>query len=49
MLSAAGLHISYYEGTLELMTISPLHERIKTIIARLVELFTLERDIQLEG
>lgn len=43
------LRLTYLEGTLEIMTTSPEHERIKTLIARLLELWALERDVRLEG
>lgn len=43
------LRLTYLEGTLEIMTTSPEHERIKKLIARLLELWALERDVRLEG
>jgi Uma2 family endonuclease len=43
------LRLTYLEGTLEVMTTSPEHERIKKLIARLLELWALERDVKLEG
>lgn len=49
LLDSPGLRMSYIEGTLELMTPSPLHELRKTTIARLVEVFALERDVPLVG
>ena len=49
LLDSPGLRMTYIEGTLELMTPSPLHERLKTTIARLVETFALERDVPLYG
>ena len=40
----------YLEGTLEIiMTNSPEHERLKTIIARLIETYAVERLINLNG
>ena len=43
------LRMTYLEGTLELMTTSREHERLKTIIARLVEAFAEEYDLDLNG
>jgi Uma2 family endonuclease len=43
------LRLTYLKGTLEIMTTSPEHERIKKLIARLIELWALENDIRLEG
>ena len=43
------LRMTYLEGTLELMTTSPEHERLKTIIARLIEAFAEEMDLDLNG
>ena len=45
----AGLKLTYLEGTLELMSPSLLHEDVKTIIARLLEVWAMERDIDLRG
>jgi Uma2 family endonuclease len=42
--------MTYLEGTLEIiMTTSPEHERLKKIIARLIETFAVERLINLNG
>ncbi|MEZ2240288.1 MAG: Uma2 family endonuclease [Microcoleus sp.] len=42
--------MTYLEGTLEIiMTTSPEHERLKTIIARLIETFAVEKLINLNG
>jgi Uma2 family endonuclease len=42
--------MTYLEGTLEIiMTNSPEHERLKTIIARLIETYTVEKRISLNG
>ncbi len=42
--------MTYLEGTLEIiMTNSPEHERLKTIIARLIETYAVERLINLNG
>jgi len=43
------LRMTYLEGMLELMTTSPEHERLKTIIARLIEAFAEELDLDLNG
>jgi Uma2 family endonuclease len=45
----AGLKLTYLEGTLELMSPSLLHEDAKKIIARLLETWAMERDIDLRG
>jgi len=44
-----GLHLTYLRGTLEIMTTSPLHEHLKTLIARLVELHALVRGVRILG
>jgi Uma2 family endonuclease len=44
-----GLHLTYLEGTLEITTTSPRHERIKKLIARLVELHALFRGVRIHG
>jgi Uma2 family endonuclease len=42
--------MTYLEGTLEIiMTTSPEHERLKKIIARLIETYAVERVINLNG
>lgn len=43
------LRLSYLSGALEFMSPSDLHESLKTRIARLVEVFALERDVPLYG
>lgn len=43
------LRMTYLAGTLELMTTSPEHERLKKIIARLIEAFAEELDLDLNG
>src|SRR5260221_7047470 len=45
----SGLKMTYLEGTLELMSPSTLHEDAKKIIARLVEVWAMERDVDLRG
>jgi Uma2 family endonuclease len=44
-----GLRLTYLEGTLELMSPSLQHGLLKKLIARLLEVYTLERDIELIG
>jgi Uma2 family endonuclease len=44
-----GLRMTYLEGRLEIMTPSPEHEVDKTAIARLIEIYALEMDIDLTG
>ena len=48
-LDTPGLRMTYLEGALELMSPSPEHELYKTMIARLVEMFAIERDVPLYG
>jgi Uma2 family endonuclease len=43
------LRLTYLRGTLEIMTTSPAHEHLKTLIARLIELWALERNVRLNG
>jgi Uma2 family endonuclease len=45
----SGLKMTYLHGTLELMSPSTLHEDAKTIIARLIEVWAMERDVDLRG
>jgi Uma2 family endonuclease len=45
----AGLKMTYLRGALELMHPSLLHEDAKKIIARLVEVWAMERDVDLRG
>lgn len=44
-----GIRMAYLEGALEIMSPSRKHETIKTVVARLVELYALERGISLTG
>ncbi|MEM6786364.1 MAG: Uma2 family endonuclease [Myxococcota bacterium] len=46
---SSGVRMTYLEGTLEIMSPSRRHEVNKTQIARLLELFCLERDVPLYG
>jgi len=41
--------MTYLEGALELMSPSMLHEDAKTIIARLIEVWAMERNVDLRG
>jgi Uma2 family endonuclease len=51
MVTAVGsrprLRMTYLEGILEIMTISAEHEMLKKMIARLIEIYALEKDIDL--
>ena len=49
LMDGPGLRMTYLEGALELMTPSPEHERWKTTIARLVELYAHLGRIELYG
>lgn len=48
-LDSSGVRMTYLKGALEIMSPSREHEVEKTQIARLLELFCLERDIPLYG
>jgi Uma2 family endonuclease len=43
------LRMTYLNGVLEIMTTSNEHERLKTIFARLLEMYFVERQIDLNG
>ena len=45
----SGLKMTYLKGTLELMSPSTLHEDAKKMIARLLEVWAMERDLDLRG
>ena len=45
----AGIRMTYLDGVLELMSPSLDHEGIKTVIARLLEIYALETSIPLNG
>ena len=49
LLDSPGVRMTYLEGTLEIMSPSRLHEDVKKRIARLLELYALERDTPLQG
>lgn len=42
-----GVRVSYLKGTLEIMSPSRRHERVKSMVGRLVEVYALERNIPL--
>lgn len=44
-----GLRMTYLEGTLEIFMPSPKHERIKTTIARLIELYSIDKNTRVYG
>lgn len=46
---SAGVRISYLEGEIELMSPSRSHERLKTMIARLLEAYAEEKNVTLNG
>jgi Uma2 family endonuclease len=41
------LYITYFQGSMELMPPSNFHERYKTILGRLIEMMTVELDIEI--
>ena len=45
----AGLHLTFLEGTLEILKPSRRHERIKKLIARLLECWAAEHDLRFTG
>jgi Uma2 family endonuclease len=49
LLDSPGLRMAYSKGALELMSPSEDHEHKKKLIARLFEVFALERDVPLDG
>jgi Uma2 family endonuclease len=44
-----GFRVIYYQGSMEIVTTSPKHERVRKMIARLLELYALEADIPITG
>jgi Uma2 family endonuclease len=44
-----GVKVSYDRGALEIMTKSPRHELGKKVVARLLELWAIERDVRIYG
>jgi Uma2 family endonuclease len=43
------VRLTYCEGELDIMVTSPEHERIKKMLARLVEIYAVERGVDLNG
>jgi Uma2 family endonuclease len=44
-----GFRVMYHEGRMEIVTTSPKHERLRKIIARLLEMYAVEADIPITG
>ena len=44
-----GVRMTYLEGVLELMSPGMEHEHVKTLVARLIEIYALERNVELNG
>jgi Uma2 family endonuclease len=49
LLDSPGVRLTYLKGALEIMSPSRRHEGYKKLIARLIELYALERDVPLSG
>jgi len=49
LLDGPGIRMTYLEGALEIMSPSRRHEHEKKAIARMIEVFALERDVPLRG
>jgi Uma2 family endonuclease len=49
LLDSPGIRLTYLEGALEIMSPSKRHEHEKKTIARMIEIFALERDFPLHG
>lgn len=49
LIDSPGIRMTYLEGALEIMSPSRRHEHEKTTIARMIEVFALERDVPLHG
>ena len=49
LLDSPGIRMTYLEGALEIMSPSRRHEHEKKTIARMIEVFALERDVPLQG
>ncbi|MBE9114712.1 Uma2 family endonuclease [Lusitaniella coriacea LEGE 07157] len=47
--NVAGLRLTYCQGLLEIMTLSPQHEREKKAIARLLEMYAFAKNLDLHG
>jgi Uma2 family endonuclease len=46
---SGAIRLTYDQGWLEIMTLSPLHEKVKTILARLIEAYADANGIDAEG
>jgi Uma2 family endonuclease len=44
-----GFRVIYYQGSMEIVTTSPKHERVKWVISRLLATYALEADIPITG
>ena len=49
LIDSPGIRMTYLKGAFEIMSPSRRHEHEKTVIARMIELFALERDVPLRG
>ena len=49
LIDSPGIRMTYLKGALEIMSPSRRHEHEKKTIARLIEVFALERDVPLRG
>jgi len=49
LIDSPGIRMTYLNGALEIMSPSRRHEHEKTTIARMIEVFALERDFPLRG
>lgn len=49
LFDGGGVRMAYFKGALEIMSPSSRHEFLKKAIARLIEVFALERDVPLMG
>jgi Uma2 family endonuclease len=49
LIDTPGVRLTYLEGALEIMSPSRSHEDVKKRLARLIELFAVERDVPLYG
>ncbi len=49
LIDSPGIRMTYLKGALEIMSPSRRHEHEKTAIARMIELYALERDVPLQG
>jgi Uma2 family endonuclease len=43
------VRLTYCDGELDIMVTSPKHERIKTMLARLIEIYAVDRGVDLNG